>query len=90
MDWGLAFIGGMMIAIWIPSFLNPESRIGSVDGWRKRLSELENGAPEAFFEERRQLEAYPPSAKASPQRLRVTSGISILLGCVVLAMAILR
>jgi hypothetical protein len=30
--------------------------------WQKRIGELRSGASEKFFEERRSLEAYPPSA----------------------------
>lgn len=87
MDWTLAFVGGMIVLLSLPGLLNPYNRIGTVDGWRKRLSELESGAPEAFFEERRQLEVYPPSANATPKRMRIVSAFGIICGIILLILA---
>lgn len=37
--------------------------------WRKRRSQIDDGAPEAFFEERRSLDAYPPAKSVWSFRL---------------------
>ncbi|WP_395332332.1 hypothetical protein WBP06_04640 [Novosphingobium sp. BL-8H] len=48
-------IGGLPKALW-PA----RKRAASVAQWQNRLAELDGGAPETYFEERRALCAYPP------------------------------
>lgn len=50
---------GVILTItgWVAAF-RPHTLVrDSRDNWQARLRELDTGAPEAFFEERRQLEA---------------------------------
>ena len=57
--------------------------------WEKRLRELDAGAPEAFFEERRELETYPPRFDLSHATLRRFGIVGLILGIAVLAARLL-
>lgn len=54
--------------------------------WRKRLEELQAGAKEAFFEERRSLEAYPPLSTNTKQRAFAV--LLILLGVATIVISV--
>ena len=56
--------------------------------WEKRLRELDAGAPEAYFEERRELEACPPRFDVSHATLRRFGAVGLLLGIAALAMGL--
>lgn len=73
---GTAMTVSSLAAIFRPDTLVRESR----RNWEKRLRELDAGAPEAFFEERRELEAYPPRFDLSHATLRRFGFAGLLLG----------
>ncbi|MFY7744766.1 MAG: hypothetical protein ACOVQY_05045 [Erythrobacter sp.] len=73
-----------LVAIIRPASLVRESR----RNWEARLRELDAGAPEAFFEERRELEAYPPRFDPGPTALRWLGGVGLVLGMVCLFMGL--
>ncbi len=86
----LIYLGGTMtfsslVAIARPDLLVRESR----RNWEKRLRELEAGEPEAFFEERRELEAYPPRFDLSHATLRWFGIVGLILGVATLVVGIL-
>ncbi|MBX7513129.1 hypothetical protein K3179_01065 [Qipengyuania sp. GH38] len=89
MDWSLFFLGILMIFGSLSGFRRPEKDVHSVEGWQGRLRELKEGADEAYFEERRQLEAYPPPAHATAKKVRVLSMIGIASGVVLMIAAFL-
>ena len=89
MDWSRLILGLLTIACSVPGLRRPEKDVSSVAGWRSRLDELEKGAPEAYFEERRQLEAYPPPKHATTTKVRVLSGIGFACGITLVIMAII-
>ena len=61
MDIQSLIYGGLSLASGVPMFLFPRlKREAAERAWANRLSELESGANEVIFEERRTLEAYPP------------------------------
>lgn len=64
---------GLSLAIWARPIVEWESRRRSA-----RLSELQDGKEEKFFEERRSLETYPMTR--SPNMLRVLGVAALLLG----------
>jgi hypothetical protein len=70
-----------LVAIVRPGTLVRESR----RNWEARLRELDAGAPEAYFEERRELEAYPPRFDVSHAALRRFGMVGLLLGIALLA-----
>lgn len=66
------FIGGMAMLVW-PQVFEPLSRRKHA----QRLQALKTGAPEAFFEEQRTLEAYPPSGRSLMWR-RLLGGLMVV------------
>lgn len=56
-------IVGLLLIFWPP----PKQPVGK-EARRRRLAQLDAGAPERFFEERRELETYGPGS-AGPYRL---------------------
>ena len=90
MDWTLA-LTCMLIIIWSLSGLwRPEKNVASVEGWRKRLNELKAGASESYFEERRQLEAYPPPEHATITKLRAVSLVGLSIGAILIVISAFR
>jgi hypothetical protein len=91
-DTGLWFMLGTTlsvsgaVAIIRPASLVRESR----RNWEARLRELDAGAPEAFFEERRELEAYPPRFDLGPTALRWLGGVGLVLGLLCITMGLYR
>jgi hypothetical protein len=81
---GISLTCSSLGAIVRPDLLVRESR----RNWEKRLRELEEGAPEAFFEERRELEAYPPRFDLSHATLRRFGMVGLGLGLATLAMGL--
>jgi len=73
---GIVLTVGSLGAILRPDHLVKESRLNR----DARLRELDAGAPEAFFEERRELEAYPPRFDLSHDTLRRFGMAGIMLG----------
>ncbi|WP_296720472.1 hypothetical protein [Erythrobacter sp.] len=73
---GVTMTVASLAAIVRPDMLVRESR----RNWKKRLRELDAGAPEAFFEERRELEAYPPRFDLSNRTLRLFGMAGLALG----------
>jgi hypothetical protein len=75
-----------LIAIVRPQWLVRESR----RNWEARLRELDGGAPERFFEERRELEAYPPRFDLSHAALRRIGLAGLVLGLACIAAGLIR
>jgi hypothetical protein len=69
--WG-AMIVGIALVLWPPPRWSSNERLR-----RGRLAELNSGADEAYFEERRSLQAYGPSS-VGPYRL--WGGLICMLG----------
>ncbi len=65
-----------LAAIFRPQTFVRESR----RNWKARLRELDAGAPETYFEERRELEAYPPRFDISHRTLRWLGVIGLIVG----------
>ena len=63
---GLAVLGTAIPSIFRPDLMVHES----ARHHKRRLRELQDGAPEAYFEERRELEAYPPRYDFSDRTIR--------------------
>ena len=88
MDWLSLFVGMPLLAVSVIGYVRPDRDIGGLAGWEKRLNELRNGASETYFEERGQLEAYPPSKWAMPYRRRITNIIGMICGLIIIALAV--
>ena len=73
---GLAVLGTAIPAIFRPGLMVRES----ARHHKRRLRELQDGAPEAYFEERRELEAYPPRYDFSDRTIRWLGVIGAGLG----------
>ena len=73
---GFMLAVGSLAAILRPETLVKESRRNRDD----RLRELDAGAPESYFEERRELEAYPPRFSPTNQTLRWFGAAGLILG----------
>lgn len=65
-----------LVAIFRPEMLVRESR----RNWEAPLRELDAGSPETYFEERRELEAYPPRFNPNNQTLRRFGFVGLCLG----------
>jgi hypothetical protein len=84
------FIGVTLVASSLAAISRPESLVReSRRNWERRLRELDAGAPEAFFEERRELEAYPPCLDVSHATLRRIGVVGLVLGIAVLAVGVI-
>lgn len=81
---GVTMTVSSLAAIVRPDMLVRESRRNR----EARLRELDDGAPEAYFEERRELEAYPPRFDVSHATLRRFGMVGLLLGIATLAMGL--
>jgi len=81
---GVTMTVSSLAAIVRPDMLVRESR----RNWEARLRELDAGAPEAYFEERRELEAYPPRFDVSHATLRRFGVVGLLLGIAALAVGL--
>lgn len=81
---GITMTVSSLVAIFRPELLVRESR----RNWEARLRELEAGEPEAYFEERRELEAYPPRFDVSHAALRRFGLVGLGLGMAALAMGL--
>lgn len=73
---GIMLAAGSLAAIVRPATLVNESRRNR----DARLRELDAGAPETFFEERRALKAYPPRFDLSHRALRLWGLVGLTLG----------
>jgi hypothetical protein len=81
---GVTMTVSSLAAIVRPNMLVRESR----RNWDARLRELDAGAPEAYFEERRELESYPAHFDVSHATLRRFGMVGLLLGIAVLAVGL--
>lgn len=81
---GITVMISSLVAILRPEMLVRESR----RNWEKRLRELDAGAPEAYFEERRELEAYPPRFDVNHATLRRFGVVGLVLGIAALALGL--
>ena len=78
---GLAVLGTAIPAIFRPDLMVSES----ARHHKRRLRELQDGAPEAYFEERRELETYQPRYDFSDRTIRrlgvIGAGLGLLSLC---------
>ncbi len=71
MDALLIGAGLTVLGTAIPAIFRPDLMVSaSARHHKRRLRELQDGAPEAYFEEHRQLEAYPPRQDYSDRTVR--------------------
>lgn len=74
-------LGIMLAAVSLGAIVRPDTLVKeSRRNHDARLRELDAGAPEAFFEERRELDAYTPRFDLSHRRLRQFGLIGLILG----------
>lgn len=72
MDGLLIGAGLTMLATGLPAALRPHMMVReSLRNRNRRLDELRNGTDEAYFEERRELEAYPPRFDFDQNTIRI-------------------
>lgn len=83
MDW-LTFVAGMVIAtVSLGAILRPQRQYrDSLSNRNARLAELDAGASERYFEERRELEAYPPKRDLRNQTIRHLGYLSLVGGVI--------
>lgn len=81
---GVSLTVSSLAAILRPDLLVRESR----RNWEARLREPDAGAPEAFFEERRELEAYPPRFDVSHAQFRRFGFVGLLIAVTALAVGL--
>lgn len=75
------YLGATLSVSGMAAIIRPQSLVrDSRRNWEARLRELNAGAPEKYFEERRELEAYPPRFDLSHRRLRQIGLIGLILG----------
>jgi hypothetical protein len=83
MDGVLIGAGLMMLVTGIPAILRPDMMVReSLSNRNRRLEQLRGGAEEAYFEERRELEAYPPRFDFDHRTIRMMGAGSAVLGLV--------
>jgi hypothetical protein len=90
MDWIAITAGGILIVISIRRLRDPRRSPETFEGWQSRLEELKDGAAEAFFEERRQLESYPPSRSASSASVSLVGLLGAAAGVTLVAMGMMK
>ncbi len=91
MDGGTIGAGAVLLISGAAAFFRPHKRyFESVENRERRMRELDAGAPESFFEERRALEAYPPKVNRSPRTIAVFGALMMLCGACMIGVAILR
>ena len=89
MDGLLIGTGIMMLIGSIPAIFRPHTLVReSLTNRDRRLKELEDGAPERYFEERRELESYTPRFDFSDQTIRKFGFVALVLGTVSLLQGI--
>lgn len=85
MDGVLLGFGTAFIVISLPMIVRPDSLVRYSRRHRdSRLAELKKGAKETYFEERRELEAYPPRFNLTNTMLRKIGIAQCLLGMLVI------
>ena len=81
MDWLTFTLGLVLIVTSLGAILRPERQYrDSLSNRNARLAELDAGAPERHFEERRELEAYPPKSDFSKKTIRRLGYVSLAFG----------
>ncbi|GMN04057.1 hypothetical protein [Erythrobacter sp. MTPC3] len=77
----LIALGVTMLAVSIPAIIRPNMlHKQSVRNRDARLLEIEAGAPETYFEEKRELEAYTPRYNPSNRTLRAFGVVGLIIG----------
>lgn len=86
---GLSLGVGIMLAITsLGAVIRPDLLVKDSRRNRNcRLREIDAGAPERYFEERRELEAYAPRFDLSHRALRLWGSVGFILGLVVIYLA---
>ena len=78
---GIIGLGAAMLVMGLGAVIAPQTFIKeSKRNHARRLKELEDGAPEAFFEEKRELESYQPRFDLSHRAIRIIGGVAMVLG----------
>ena len=78
---GIIGLGAAMVVMGIGAVIAPQTLIKeSKRNHVRRLRELEEGAPEAYFEEKRELEAYQPRFDLSHKIIGILGGVAMVLG----------
>ena len=81
MDALMLGVGVAMLTTGLPAIVRPDKMVReSLRNRNRRLRELDAGAPEDHFAERRELEAYPPRFDLDERKIRVLGGLGSLLG----------
>lgn len=82
---GLFGLGIALLAMGFGAVIAPGSLVrDSRRNHQRRLKELEDGAPEAYFEEKRDLESYQPRFDFSEKTIRRLGGVALVLGAAAL------
>ena len=77
----LSLVSGIPMAVW-----PHRKRKAAQAAWSERLAQLDAGAEETFFEERRSLLAYPPYK--SDRKMRAAGIFLVLCGIAMIALSI--
>lgn len=89
MDAQSMLIGAFSLASGLVMLVLPRrSRLAAEAEARSRKAQLDAGAPERFFEERRSIDAYPPAP--TDRRWRLKGAVFTVLGITLLALALFR
>lgn len=89
MSSGLIGLGVMLIAMGLGAIIAPSTLVReSKSNHKRRLKELEDGAPEAYFEEKRELEAYQPRFDLSEKTIRLLGVFALVLGGIALLLGL--
>jgi len=89
MDGGTVSTGVVFLISGAVSFFWPHSRhFGSSEHRQRRLRELDAGASEDFFEERRALEAYPPKVHVSQRTIALSGAAMMVAGACLIGLGL--
>jgi hypothetical protein len=83
MDGLLIGSGLAALLIGAQAIIRPTSMVReSLRNRNRRLDEIRNGAPEKYFEERRELEAYPPRFDLDDRTIRALGVVGAIIGLI--------
>jgi uncharacterized membrane protein HdeD (DUF308 family) len=89
MDWQSLFFGVFALLSGVPMLIFPKRRREAAQAkWATRVAEIDSGAEETFFEERRSLLAYPPYP--TDRKWRIVGALFVAMGVALIALAIWR
>ncbi|MBV7266611.1 hypothetical protein [Erythrobacter ani] len=81
MDGGVIGLGITLIGMGLGVIIAPHAMVRESErNHARRLKELKEGAPEAYLEEKRELEAYRPRFDLSDKTIRKLGGVAAILG----------